>query len=166
MISFFQLVRAHWLLCAAVGMAVWYPLVLFWYCRRSDGAFAAWQDEDFRALSREDLAEEAILGEAAEEYGVRVLGSDELLFLRDFIRDRDDEELQGLIPDLLEELKAVVKAAVGDEVPREELLGMLRPVAERYPQVRDSRHWAAVAVWIRENMPLVLDEEEIWDLWV
>lgn len=163
----FKFIWSHYLLFAALALAVWYGGVLFAFYRgeakklytqkfpkpADDSPTVLADDEDF------DL-----MGAPAEEYGVSTVLAHEVRFMprRTMI---SEEEMQGLIPDVLEEIKKVIHTVEAEEGDKTDFISLFKLISVKYPRLSESRHLAAINDWLREHCPYPLDDAELSGLW-
>jgi len=153
-------------------LLVWYAVVWLKYFRKSAND-SVQPNEHLEHRDFEDDEPEDLLGKSAEEYGVSTVDSDELNFAPDedaFEPETtsvdETEELQGLVPDVLEEIKTVIQTVESGEGTKEDFISLFKLVSSKYPQIADSRHLEAINEWIIENVPFELTEEELYQLWI
>lgn len=164
------------LLYAAVALAVWYGAVLLLCYRRELSAFVSgtggpgrdgYQEPGLFEEEQEDDFEEHLLGEPVEEYGMSTVSSSELFFAPRGVKSRVSEEelLLGTVPDVLEEIRAVLDAVERDGGDRLDFMRLFRRVAARYPVLRGSRHVPVINGWIREQCSWPMSDEDLASLW-
>lgn len=111
-----------------------------------------------------------VLGAAEEPEGSSLVPLDGFSFAgrgkqEDAERVSGNEELQGLVPDALEEIKQVwhtVESKGGDKA---DFISLFKLVSAKYERLKTSRHIAAVNDWIADTVPFELTEDELWSLW-
>lgn len=152
-------------------LLVWYAVVWLKYFRKPTDGFVQ-PSEPFEHRNFEDYEPDDLLGKSAEEYGVSTVDSDDLHFGADeeegFEPETADgtEELQGLVPDVLEEIKTVIQTVESGEGTKADFISLFKLVSSKYPQIAESRHLEAINEWIIENAPFELTEEELYQLWI
>jgi hypothetical protein len=154
-------------------LLAWYAVVWLKYFRKPTHGFAE-PPEPLEHRDFEDDEPEGLLGKSAEEYGVSTIDSDDLLFggeaedefEQEPRRIDETEELHGLVPDVLEEIKTVIQTIASGEETKEDFIGLFKLVSSKYPQIAESRHLEAINDWVIENLPFELTEEELYQLWI
>ncbi|MGF7081969.1 hypothetical protein [Mucilaginibacter sp. UYCu711] len=154
-------------------LLVWYAVVWLKYFKKpADDSVQPPEPLEHRDFEEEEPGD--MLGRSAEEYGVSTVDSDELHFGPDSEKGfepetsvaDESEELQGLVPDVLEEIKTVIETVASGEGTKEDFIGLFKLVSCKYPQIAESRHLEAINDWIIENVPFELTEEELYQLWI
>jgi hypothetical protein len=154
-------------------LLIWYAVVWLKYFRKPTDSFAH-PPEPLAHRDFEDDEPDDLLGKPAEEYGVSTVDSDDLNFGADaedgFEPEQavpdETEELQGLVPDVLEEIKTVIQTVESGEGTKEDFISLFKLVSSKYPQIAESRHLEAINEWIIEHVPFELTEEELYQLWI
>jgi hypothetical protein len=163
-----KFIGSHYLLFAALALAVWYGAVLFTFYRdevkkryerrfpKQEAALpGGWaEEEDFEPM-----------GAPAEEYGMSTVLAHEVRFMprRGMI---SEEEMLGLVPDVLEEIKRIIHTIETEGGDKSDFISLFKLVAVKYPRMAESRHLLTVNDWLLENCPFPLDEGELVALWV
>jgi hypothetical protein len=128
--------------------------------------------------------EDSLMGKAAEPEGLQTLGMHEFSFAPRKVEvvsvaapanveDRvaatehfpDSETLQGLLPDVLEEIKSVWHTVETNGGDKADFISLFKLVTVKYPKIRGGRHLAALNEWIREHVPFAFSGEELDGLW-
>ncbi|RNL55572.1 hypothetical protein [Pedobacter jejuensis] len=154
-------------------LLVWYAVVWLKYFKKPADGFLQ-PPEPLEHRDFEDDEPDDLLGRSAEEYGVSTVDSDELHFGPDAEEDLEPEtsfadetvELQGLVPDVLEEIKTIIQTVESGDGTKEDFISLFKLVSTKYPQMAESRHLDAINDWIIENVPFELTEEELHQLWI
>jgi len=163
----FKFIWSHYLLFAALALAVWYGGVLFVFYR--DEA-KKWYEQKFQrpadpvpAILADDQDFD-LMGTPAEEYGVSTVLAHDVRFMprRTMITE---EEMQGLIPDVLEEIKKVIHTVEAEAGDKSDFISLFKLVTVKYPRLSESRHLAAINDWLREQCPFPLDESDLSGMW-
>lgn len=76
-----------------------------------------------------------------------------------------DEQLQGLVPDALEEIKQVIHTVETKGGDKADFISLFKMVSAKYERLKASVHISAVNDWIADNVPFELTEDELWSLW-
>lgn len=157
---------------AAIGfILIWYAIVLLLYFRKEAKAFFSrptpaarkevlphiWENEEF--TNDDDL-----IGDAAEPEGVSTHSWNSFGFTRK-AKQKAEDELLGLIPDALEEIKTALHTVETSGGGKVEFISLFKLVSAKYGRLKDSPHLEAINEWIRDNVPFELTEEELWQLW-
>ncbi len=164
----FKFIWSHYLLFAALALAVWYGGVLFTFYRNEakklyEQKFPKPADTSPTVLAADEDFED-LMGAPAEEYGVSTILAHEVRFMprKTMITE---EEMQGLIPDVLEEIKKVIQTVEAEEGDKSDFISLFRLITVKYPRLAESRHLVAINDWLREYCPYPLDEQELTGLW-
>ncbi len=171
----YKITWQHYLLYVAIALLIWYGIILWLYYRdevkrlieRSNGRVAP--DEEF--INEVGEEEEDLLGKPAEEYGVSTVGSEGISFGVKLPEDAhanpysQEELLQGLIPDVLEEIKEVMHTIEIENGDKEDFKSLFKLVSSKYPQLVVSGYLDAINKIISETAPFNLSDEELKQLW-
>jgi hypothetical protein len=116
----------------------------------------------------EAAAAAELMGKPAEREGCSRVGSDEFGFAGpasalEAETGFSEDDLLGLIPDVMEELKTVMHRMEETGGTRAEMLDGLRGVIAGHPSVH--RHREAISEWIADLSVYELELEELWSLW-
>jgi len=163
-----RFIGSHWLLFAILTLALWYGAVLFTFYRNEAKRMYAERfmkpPADLPVVLGPDEDFEDVMGAPAEEYGVTTVLAHEMRFRRTE-GVITDEEMQGLIPDVLEEIKSVIHTVETERGDKFDLISLFKLVSVKYPRMAESRHLPEVIDWLREHCPFELDEDELAGLW-
>jgi len=168
----------HQFLTAAMILTIaWYTGIMLFFRKELTELFSekpkeveeplrhAWA-EDF---SMEDSpAEDDLMGKAAEPEGLSVLGMNDFSFTGRSAGPADrpgTEALQGLIPDVLEEIKTALHALEVNGGDKADFMSLFKLAAAKYPKEKIGRHLPGVNAWIAEHVPFALSEAELAALW-
>lgn len=162
-----KFIGSHYLLFAALALAVWYGGVLFTFYRNEAKKLYEQKFPKPVAPSPTVLADDEdfdLMGAPAEEYGVSTVLAHEVRFMprKTMI---SEEEMQGLIPDVLEEIKKVIHTVEAEEGDKDDFISLFKLITVKYPRLAESRHLTAVNDWLREHCPFPLEEAELSDMW-
>jgi len=155
---------------AAIGfLFIWYAVVLLWLCRHQVKAFLTgdrppaneplphvWESEAF--------FDGDLLGETKEPEGVSTHACNSFGFAGRAKPSREDD-LLGLIPDVLEEIKTVLHTVETTGGGKEDFISLFKLVSGKYERLKESPHLAAINEWVLENVPFGLTDDELWQLW-
>jgi hypothetical protein len=163
-----KLIWSHYLLFAALALAVWYGGVLFTFYRNEAKKLYAQKfpkPEEKLPTVLADEEEFDLMGAPAEEYGVSTILAHEVRFMprKTMI---SEEEMQGLIPDVLEEIKRVIHTVEAEGGDQTDFISLFKLITVKYPRLSESRHLAAINDWLREHCPFPLEEADLAGLWV
>jgi hypothetical protein len=115
------------------------------------------------------LAEESLMGRSALPEGVSRVSMDQFSFAPQVEKEQTypfpDEELLGVIPDVLEEIKTAIHTIVTIEGSKADFIDLFKVIAAKYPKLKESRHLAAIDEWISENVPFTFSERELQQRW-
>lgn len=151
-------------------LLIWYAAVLLWYGgKRVRTLFA--KDRPAGRLEplphsweNDRLTEDDLLGEAAEPEGVTTHAWNSFGFTGRPKRNHE-EDLLGLVPDALEEIKTALHTVETSGGGKEDFISLFKLVSAKYQRLKDGPHLAAINEWILENVPFALSEDELGQLW-
>jgi hypothetical protein len=155
---------------AAIGfLLIWYAVVLLWFGGKRVRVFfargkPAVNERLPHVWEREGFMEDDLVGEALEPDGVTIHAWNSFGFTGR-AKQRVDDELLGLVPDVLEEIKTALHTVETTGGDKADFISLFRLVSAKYARLKDSPHLAAINEWILENVPFGLSEEELWQLW-
>lgn len=158
---------------AAIGFVfIWYAVVGLLYFRKEVKAFfsrgkpAARQDALPHVWEREEFTGEwdDLVGDAKEPEGVSTHSWNSFGFTAK-PKERHGDELLGLIPDALEEIKTALHTVETSGGGKAEFISLFKRASAKYGRLKDSPHLEAINEWIMENVPFGLSEDELWQLW-
>lgn len=155
-------------IAAIILYFIWYAVVLLLYCRKELIAF-------FNRPAREPLPhrwengkedwDNELAGETLEDEGVSVLASDGFSFAGAGKSEDRDDELLGLVPDALEEIKSIIYTVETQEGDKSDFISLFKMVSAKYERLKNGPHLAAINDWIRDNVPFRFSNEELNALW-
>ncbi|MCR8556949.1 hypothetical protein KXD93_04820 [Mucilaginibacter sp. BJC16-A38] len=155
---------------AAIGfLFIWYAVVLLWFGGRRLKAFFARGKPAVReplphVWETEEFMEDNLVGEATEPEGVTTHAWNSFGFTGRAKRNPDDE-LLGLVPDALEEIKTALHTVEATGGDKSDFISLFKLVSAKYERLKDGPHLAAINEWILENVPFALSEDELGQLW-
>jgi hypothetical protein len=155
---------------AAIGfLFIWYAVVLLLFCSKQLSAFFARGkpavNEPLRHVwETEAFMEDNLVGEATEPEGVSTHAWNSFGFTGR-AKQRLDDELLGLVPDVLEEIKTALHTVETSGGGKEDFINLFKLVSAKYERLKSGPHRPAINEWILENVPFGLSEEELWQLW-
>jgi len=155
---------------------VWYGGVLmFFYLKRKRGPFGVgnagkWADQRAdrgqqnkgSADAGEPLAGD-LMGKAKLPEGMSSVGMEDIGFM-DF-DGRDVEDQQGLLPDLLEEIKNVFLILAKEDGNKRNFLDLMKAVKENYPGMASHPRIRRINEYIAEHAAFHLSAEELENIW-
>lgn len=156
---------------AAIGLTlIWYAAILLLYFRKeaqnlltkpkpaeAESLQHAWETDEF-------TDDEEMIGDAAEPEGVTTHSWNSFGFAGRN-KENAEDELNGLVPDALEEIKLAVHTAETQGGGKSDFISLFKLVATKYARLKDGPHLEAINEWILENVPYDLTEDELWQLW-
>jgi hypothetical protein len=155
---------------AAVGfLFIWYAVVGLWFGGKQLKAFFARgkpvaEEPLPHVWEREGFMEDDLVGEATEPEGVSTHAWNSFGFTGRAKRNAE-EELLGLVPDVLEEIKTALHKVETTGGGKADFISLFKLVSAKYERLKESPHLPAINEWILENVPFGLNEEELWQLW-
>ncbi|NII83135.1 hypothetical protein [Pedobacter sp. SG908] len=104
-----------------------------------------------------------LMGKAKLPEGMSSVGMEEIGFV-DF-EGRDVEDQQGLVPDLLEEIKNVFLLLAKEDGSKRDFLELMKTVKENYPGMASHPRIRRINEYIAEHAAFHLSAEEMENLW-
>lgn len=155
---------------------VWYGgVLLFFYLKRKRGPL------DFRNAGKQDgghapqgqqhtgpvsagipLADD-LMGKAKLPEGMSSVGMEEIGFVD--LEGREVEDQQGLVPDLLEEIKNVFLLLAKEDGSKRDFLKLMKAVKENYPGMASHPRIRRINEFISSHAAFHLSVEELENLW-
>ncbi|WP_462267719.1 hypothetical protein [Mucilaginibacter sp.] len=167
-----QITWQQYLLFAAIIMLLYYAIIWLVYFRGQFPNFFASKEKaepvDDNLNWRNEEEYEELLGGSAEEEGVSTIESEQVHFspkpfpAAALQQTDDEEELHGTIPDVLEDIKGIIRQSS----TKSEFIDSFTSIPAKYPQIADSRHLEAINDFISEQVPFEISEEELYQLWL
>ncbi|WEK20428.1 MAG: hypothetical protein P0Y49_04655 [Candidatus Pedobacter colombiensis] len=124
-------------------------------------------------MGQEDFDEAELMGKVKLPEGMELIRSDELRFADSVegasaaggqgLLDRDDQ--LGLIPDVLEEIKEVFGILAKEDGTKQDFMGLMKLVREKYPKISSHPGIAGLNAFIRDHAPFAISSAELEDLW-
>lgn len=176
MIVFRSFTWQHFLVVAVALICLWYGLVLPWLYR---GQVRQWLDkgrkktsiEPIRKEWQEELEEEPVtdtdeglLGRPVLPAGMSRLETNMFGFAPD-IDDESRELQQGLLPDVMEELKSIFHILETESGGKADFISLFGLVKSKYAAVRGTPSQRALNDYIRENALFPISDDELTNLW-
>jgi len=179
----------QFLVAALIFTSVWYiGVILLFYRHKLKGLFKeghkrtiapeplreAWEDEfDEEHLPDEDN----LVGKAALPEGMERLGMDQFSFaepktkqepaaVEEITTITDKETQQGLVPDVLEELKRIFNILAQQDGSKADFFSLFKAAREKYPKISAVPDTGNLNTYIREHVPFHLTNEELENLWI
>lgn len=167
----------QFLVAASVFTLTWYLVVVLLFYRKvffgllfsgRGGGFSEvlphrW-DNGVEDLDASVLEQESLMGASKLPDGMSHTTTDAFGFAGD-PADSKIEQI-GLVPDVLQELKAVFSELSERDGSKREFLEMMGRVRELFPGLGSSPSIARINRFISEHAPFHLSAEELEDLWV
>lgn len=155
---------------------VWYGgVLLFFYLKRkqrqlgvgnaakqADRVASSGQQHIVSAVAEIPLADD-LMGKAKLPEGMSSVGMEEIGFV-DF-EGRDVEGQQGLVPDLLEEIKNVFLLLAKEDGSKRDFLELMKAVKEHYPGMASHPRIRQINDFISSHAAFHLSAEELENLW-
>ncbi len=172
MIVFHHFTWQQFGMAAIVFVLIWYAIVLLLYFRKEAKAFFShgkstarqaalphvWEDEEFTD------GEDDLVGDATEPEGVSTHSWNSFGFTAKPAAIHKDE-LLGLIPDVLEEIKTALHTVETTGGGKEDFISLFKMVSAKYVRLKDSPHLEAISEWLLENAPFEITRDELTQLW-
>jgi hypothetical protein len=159
MIIFHQFTWQQFLIAALVLTAAWYVMIGLLCFRKELSGLR--KPEKLKKEWEEDLEDERqddLMGGAKAIPGMETVEMSAISFV-------PKEQQLGIIPDILEEFKSILHILERDNGGKAEFLSLFGLVSAKYPQVKGTANQDALNDYIRENLPFVITEEELEELW-
>jgi hypothetical protein len=178
---------------AAIILAVcWYTAVLLLFFRGKVQALFKGNNKTRQERAGEDLrrswdngeenwddelqTDENLMGSPLEDDGVSRLSFSEFgfapreetlneVYAAPETRENAKDELRGLIPDVLEEVKSIVHTVEIQDGGKADFISLFKLVSAKYERLKTSSHLDAINEWIMDNVPFDLTEDEVMSLW-
>jgi len=155
---------------------LWYGGVLFFfYLKRKRGPFGVgnagkWADRRADRGQQNTGSADAgepltgdLMGKAKLPQGMSSVGMEEIGFVG--VEERDVEDQQGLVPDLLEEIKNVFLLLAKEDGHKRNFLELMKAVKEIYPGMASHPRIGRINGFIAEHAAFHLSAEELENLW-
>ena len=121
-----------------------------------------WDEE----MEDEPEAGDELIGKSKLPEGVSKLGMNMFGFAPDISEEVDSLELQqGLVPDVIEELKSIFHILEKEQGTKEHFISLFALVKAKYSAIRDTPSERALNEFIRENALFPISDEELTNLW-
>ena len=153
-------------IAAIILTFLWYAIVLLLYFRKEISLFFSrpekeplphrWEDEDW---------DNKLAGEALEDEGVSVLATGSFSFAGARKSEHTEDDLLGLVPDALEEIKSVLYTVETQEGDKSDFISLFKLVSAKYERLKHGPHLEAINDWIKDNVPFSFSKEELTALW-
>lgn len=105
-----------------------------------------------------------LMGASKLPDGMSLTTSDAFGFSGDGPLDRKMEQI-GLVPDVLEELKAVFAKLSQSDGNKRDFMDMMTGVREKFPKIASSPNIGRINSFISDHAPFHLSAEELEDIW-
>ncbi|QEM09176.1 hypothetical protein [Mucilaginibacter rubeus] len=166
-------------LVAALALAgVWYLLVLPLLYRRQLKDWLGsrkgkpdlrpvcrdWDEEMFEEPLAE--AEDGLIGQSRLPAGLSRVGMNMFGFADPLEASDGLRELQqGLVPDVIEELKSIFHILEKEQGGKDDFIALFALVKSKYAAIRDTPSQRALNDYIRENALFPISDDELTNLW-
>ena len=162
----------HFILATLVLGIIWYVGIWLYYRRKRKSPLEVknsstplphrWQHQ-VDELSPTD----SLIGQPTLEPGVQVVEAADFSFAdkSDTANDADKPNQLGLVPDVLQEIKAICAILEKEDGNKEDFFAMFEMVKVKYPQIISHQSTSELNQFIREHVPFHLSAEELVALW-
>jgi len=122
-------------------------------------------DEELEEEALPGSEEDALIGKSKMPEGMSRLDMNMFGFAPD-VEEEDSRELQqGLVPDVIEELKSIFHVLEKEQGNKEDFISLFGLVKAKYAGIRDTPSQRALNEYIRENALFPISDEELANLW-
>ncbi len=162
----------HFILATLVLGIIWYVGIWLWYRRKwkkpidnensSTPLPHRWQKQVDEMSPQDDL-----IGQTNLEPGVQIVEAADFSFAdkSETFNVVDKSHQLGLIPDVLQEIKAICTILAEKDGNKEDFFAMFEMVKVKYPQIINYPTTSELNQFIREHVPFHLSAEELEGLW-
>lgn len=162
----------HFILATLVLGIIWYVSIWLYYHRKGKTPLDAqdpskplphrW-DQHVDELSQSD----SLIGQPTLEPGVQVVEAADFSFAdkSETFNVVDNSHQIGLVPDVLQEIKAICTILEEKDGNKEDFFAMFEMVKVKYPQIINYSATKELNQFIREHVPFHLSAEELEGLW-
>lgn len=164
-----QFTWLEFLACALPLTLAWYAWLLLIYNGGGDvrqagrdarGLFSPVQADSMRNVPAE-RGDEGVMGKSKMPEGsTRMLASD-VVFAGDLAEDFSD----GVIPDVMEELRMLFMALAQQDGSKTDFFRLMEGLKLRYPGLRSHPQLASLNAFLSEHAPFLLEAGELETLW-
>lgn len=163
----------QFLIAALVLSCIWYLIVALFYHEKLRGLFArkdnnlqgplkhVWEEE-YDELPDDD--KDNLLGKPVLPDGMSRISMNMFGFAPD-MSGKAIEEQQGLIPDVIEELKSIFHIIEKEQGTKEDFISLFGLVKAKYAPICDTPNQRALNDYIRENALFPISDDELTNLW-
>lgn len=165
----------QFLIAALILSCIWYLVVLpLLYRKQLESWFGKKEGKpNLRPVSRdwdeeledEQEPEDGLLGKSKMPEGVSRLSMDMFGFAPDLSDDESRERQQGLVPDVMEELKSIFHILEKEQETKDDFISLFALVKAKYGTIRGTPSERALNNYIRENALFPISDEELINLW-
>ena len=162
----------QFLIAALVLSLVWYATVILLFYRKELKSFLDGRQKEEQ--KPEPLPHRWDEEKTDEENGETLMGKPQLpegmttvsMGGFGFVQSEDDRAHQiGLVPDVLKEVKSVFSIIAKEDGNKNDFLGLMRLVREKYPKIGSNPNIGYINEFIADHAPFHLSSEELEDLW-
>lgn len=111
--------------------------------------------------------EDELMGKSKMPEGMSTVNMDQVSFFSggDGLEDRDVEDQQGLVPDVLQDIKEVFAILVKEDGSKQDFIRLMETVRLSYPGLSAHPALRRVNAFISEHASFHLSAQELEDLW-
>lgn len=162
----------HFILATLVLGVIWYVGIWLYYRRKGKSPLDA-QNSSTPLPHRwhqqvDELSPiDGLIGQPTLEPGVQVVEAADFSFAdkSDTINVADKSHQLGLVPDVVQEVKAICAILEEKDGNKEDFFAMFEMVKVKYPQIINYPATNELNQFIREHVPFHLSAEELEGLW-
>jgi len=148
-------------IAATILAVIWYGIIWLVYYRKPTQTANEQPLGHYWEMAEEEQEDyEDLMGGQLESDGVSVVPADGFRFA-----GTAQDNLRGLIPDMLEEVKTIIHTVETQNGDKDDFIGLFKLVSAKYARLKASPQLAAVNEWIQDNVPFNLSNEELTALW-
>jgi len=146
---------------AIVLAIIWYGVIWLVYYRKSPQASAPKPLGHYWETAEEQQGDyEELMGRQSQIEGVSIVPADGFHFA-----GTAQDNLRGLIPDALEEIKSIVNTVETNGGDKSDFISLFKLISAKYDRLKSSPQLGAVNEWITDNVPFNFSNEELTALW-
>lgn len=168
----------QFLIAAAILSLVWYAGVFLWFNQRRGVGLQVGKSRlrpalpgrgSIGAIQEDGFDETELMGKVKLPEGMELVAAEHLRFAGtatgegDLVADQSDQ--LGLIPDVLEEIKEVFGILAREDGTKQDFIGLMKVVREKYPRISSHPGLMGLNAYIRDHAAFHISAEELDDLW-
>ncbi|SER90159.1 hypothetical protein [Pedobacter rhizosphaerae] len=119
-------------------------------------------DDGTSAAGSEEIADD-LMGKAKLPEGMTSVGMEDIGFVD--LDERNVADQQGLVPDLLEEIKNVFLLLAKEDGSKQDFLALMKVIKENYPGMSSHPRIGAINEFIAGHAAFHIGAEELENLW-